>query len=162
MARRIDFHVHTEFSNDSNLKVEHILNKSIAENFYISITDHNEIGGYLKSQKLNGKNRVIPGIETTSIEGVHILLYFTTKKDLVNFYENIIKKNKTRDLYRLSIKALDIMNQGKKYGGKIGIPHPFTRTIGLLNSRIKNLKKHLKLVDFYEIYNGSLPDIVNR
>ena len=162
MVKRIDFHVHTEFSNDSNLKVEDILNKAKKEDFYIAIADHNEISGYLKSQKFNEKMRVIPGIEAASSEGIHILFYCTKKEDLVKFYEEVIRKNKTKDLYRLNIGALDIIKKGKEYGTFIGLPHPFIKSMGLLNSKIKDTERCLKLVDFYEIYNGSTTNSINK
>lgn len=163
MKARIDFHVHSEFSNDCNLKVEDILGKAKKENFFVAIADHNEIGGYLKSQKLKEKKRVIPAIECASKEGVHILFYFKKKENIVNFYQNVIEKNKTRDLFRMGISTLDLIKKAKKYDAIVGIPHPFMKIVGLMNSRkIKNPEKYLKLIDFYEIYNGAVSNYVNK
>ena len=160
MKKRVDLHVHSEFSNDSNLKVEEILKKALKYDFYVAIADHNEIGGYLKSQKLNNKGRVIAAIEAVSSEGVHILFYFVRKENLIQFYINIIDKYKTNDLYRLDINAFELMKAGKEHKAFIGIPHPFAKVTGLLNSTI-DPTEHLKLADFYEKHNSSVTKSMN-
>ena len=159
---KVDFHVHSEFSIDSSLKIEKIIAKAEKEDFYVAISDHNEIAGYFKARNLDSR-RVIPAVEVVSSEGIHLLFYFINEKTLVSFFKEAIEKNRSKDLFKLKSGFFQLVKQGKKHHAFIGIPHPFTRKIGLLNCRrFKNGKKYLKYADFYEIHTSSLPKFTNK
>lgn len=131
---KVDLHVHTCYSKDSNLTLEKIsLQQKIKGIDYIAITDHNEITGALKYRE-NELGNVIIGEEIMTSEGEIIGLFLEKKiKPYLSPEETIY----------------EIKNQG----GLIYIPHPFDR---LRKSTIKKttLYKIKDNIDLVEIFNS--------
>jgi len=72
---KIDFHVHTCYSNDGSSSLRNVIRYSKKKRLDgVAITDHNTIEGALKLQKNNNNHGiiVIPGIEVSTNAG-HIL-----------------------------------------------------------------------------------------
>ena len=76
----VDMHVHSRYSDGMN-RVKTIIKKSKSLGIGISITDHNEVKGCIKAAG-DKDVMLIPGIETTTYEGIHMLFYFFSVKDL--------------------------------------------------------------------------------
>ena len=70
----VDMHFHTHYSDGSSA-VEEIANRVRELGIGIAITDHNDIRGAIEIHKDTGIFS-IPGIEITSKEGAHLLIYF--------------------------------------------------------------------------------------
>ena len=78
---KIDLHTHTNFS-DGLLSPEELLAFVAKFNYrYLSITDHDNINGYLSAQKIASKYEIeiIPGVEISTEyldSDIHILAYY--------------------------------------------------------------------------------------
>lgn len=115
---RIDFHVHTEFSHDSETKITDILYYAKLRKLdAIAITDHNTLKGSEKARIIRKREdvEIIPGVEISvpiSPYGLHLIGLFVEDyqppRDLKEAIENI-----------------------KKEGGIVILPHPFRIGTGL-------------------------------
>ena len=85
----VDMHFHSHHSDGFNT-IHAIVKRARELNIGIAITDHNEIKGAVE---IDGYKDIlsIPGIEITSAEGTHILIYFYDIESLKVYYENDIK-----------------------------------------------------------------------
>src|SRR3989338_7019417 len=72
----VDMHFHSEYSLDAASSVRSSLVKCRQRGYGVAITDHNEIRGAVKSWKQRRTIFVIPGMETSTSEGAHMLYYF--------------------------------------------------------------------------------------
>jgi len=132
---RIDFHVHTEYSQDGCIKLKDI-EKILAENKIINaiaVTDHNCIEAGLKLSR-NFPDKIIIGEEIDTGEG-EIIGYW--------LHENIsggegIKKT---------------LERIKSQGGITCIPHPFDR-VRSKRINISKLMREIDQVDMIEIFNS--------
>ena len=84
----VDLHFHSHYSDGFNT-VEAIARKARDLGIGIAVTDHNEIRGAVE---IDGHPDVfsIPGIEMTSREGTHVLIYFYQIDALETFYNERI------------------------------------------------------------------------
>ncbi|MBI2128731.1 PHP domain-containing protein [Candidatus Woesearchaeota archaeon] len=138
----VDMHVHSRHSDGIN-KVKSILNRAKKLGIGIAITDHNEIKGSIEAHK-SGKVLVIPGIETSSSEGIHALFYFYTIKDLKGFYNSVVLPNKVRRDFFLRIGIKDIVKASSEFKCIMAIAHPYapgwTAMFNKVHSKIVNKK----------------------
>ena len=92
----VDLHFHSHYSDGYNA-VDKIAKRARELGIGIAITDHNEIKGAVELERyadiLN-----IPGIEITSIEGTHLLIYFYEIKSLKRFYKKDLKPRMGHDV----------------------------------------------------------------
>lgn len=94
---RIDLHVHTSFSGDSNINPKLLVDALYAHSTVkgVAITDHDTLNGYFQVRKLATAYQdlvIIPGVEVTTTAGHFILLgieekppYMTTLESIVDF-----------------------------------------------------------------------------
>lgn len=77
-ALRLDLHVHSEYSPDSPLKLEAIVERlGVAGVQGFALTDHNTIDGHarlLELQRENPRWLLVPGVEVSTEDG-HLLVY---------------------------------------------------------------------------------------
>ena len=90
----VDLHIHTALSpcGSEEMTPNNILNMSALKGLdIISITDHNAIGNVLPCIEAGSKQGmlVVPGIEITTQEEVHLLAYFRTHKNLSDFFDSL-------------------------------------------------------------------------
>ncbi|MBR4697006.1 MAG: PHP domain-containing protein [Candidatus Methanomethylophilaceae archaeon] len=86
----VDMHFHTNCS-DSFTDVDKLMKLAQARRTGVAITDHNLIKSL---QKIQGKEYtvpVIPGMEVSTSDGPHILVYFYDFKDLESFWTRNIR-----------------------------------------------------------------------
>ena len=81
----VDLHFHSHYSDGLN-SVTKIAQRARKLNIGIAITDHNEIRGALEMDR-HEDIFSIPGIEITSSEGSHLLVYFYEIGELQRFYD---------------------------------------------------------------------------
>ena len=80
----VDMHFHTQYSDGHNSVAE--IREYVGQlGIGIAITDHNAIGGAVELARYHDL-LCIPGIEVTSAEGSHVLVYFYAPGDLERFY----------------------------------------------------------------------------
>jgi len=143
---KVDFHVHTKYSPDSNAEVSEILQFAKRRGLdAIAITDHDNLQGNREARRIRTSRdvEIIPGVELTLPAGkwgLHVIaLNIDEYISFRNVEEAILKLRKT--------KAILIL------------PHPFRRGTGFFehvrNQTItkKEQKIILKNIDYLEILN---------
>ena len=131
---KIDLHVHTEYSEDSLLKLEHIA-KVVAEKKVdaVAITDHNEVEGAIKLKKASAFP-VIVGEEIESQQG-----------DIIGLF--------LQERIEPGLTAGETITRIKNQGGLVLIPHPFDRLRSSATGE-KPLKKLVEKIDIIEVLNA--------
>lgn len=120
----VDMHFHSRHSDGLN-KINNIIKRAEQLGIGIAITDHNSINGAVEASNYK-KTMVIPGIEITSSEGIHILLYFYKLKDIVHFYDKHILKNRHKNpLFCIKLGVNELIDLAKGYNAIICAAHPF-------------------------------------
>ena len=87
-----DMHFHTHYS-DSYTGISAALALAKQRNVGLAVTDHNLIGGALEAYELakDGGPFIVPGIEISSWDGPHILVYFYDISEMKEYWENNVK-----------------------------------------------------------------------
>jgi predicted metal-dependent phosphoesterase TrpH len=152
----VDMHFHTSHS-DGAATVDETLTKVKEDKIGVSITDHNEISGYIEANDKDKDAFIIPGIEVKSEESVDILFYFYTRKELVDFYEKEIKHKKRRYFHSsiTDIPLKQLYKLSTKYKCITCVAHPFGYSL-------RSAKRHvfeknepvLKKFEIFEAING--------
>jgi predicted metal-dependent phosphoesterase TrpH len=92
----------------------------------IAITDHNEISGVIEAGNQHRDVLVIPGIELSSAEGPHVLLYFYSEDDLVDFFTTHIKGTLRKSQYMaIQLSVEKILASAENYSCLKVAAHPF-------------------------------------
>lgn len=160
----VDMHFHSKYSDGLN-KVDRIVKRAKKLEIGIALTDHNTINGAKEAAK--HKDLVlIPGVELTSSEGIHLLLYFYKLKDIVHFYNKYIVKNRHKNpLFCLNLGVNDLIDYAKGYNAIICAAHPFALFwTGLCKAYHKPTvsESTYKKVDAIEVITGSNMKSRNR
>ena len=87
----VDLHFHSRYSDGMN-RVWQIAKRVRQRGIGIAITDHNDIRGSVEIDEYKDILS-IPGIEVTSQEGSHILIYFYGIESLKHFFKEYIQPN---------------------------------------------------------------------
>ncbi|PKN19256.1 MAG: hypothetical protein CVU71_07020 [Deltaproteobacteria bacterium HGW-Deltaproteobacteria-6] len=151
-----DMHFHTRYT-DGRDSVQAIAARARALGIGIAITDHNDIRGALEMDNYKDVP-FIPGIEITSREGTHILVYFYTRQHLKKFYTKYIKPFLGRDIMsstRLSME--EIIHCARLFPSVTIFPHPFcVAYTGICNINFdeSRLGRLLESVDGVEVINA--------
>lgn len=121
-----DLHIHSDLSpcGSSDMTPNNIINMSYIKGLnVISVTDHNTAGNLPAVMKLSEKAgiKVIPGIEVTTREEVHVLCYFNKLKDALTLGDIIyaslpdIKNNTVifgeQNIYNCNDEIVGIMDK---------------------------------------------------
>jgi predicted metal-dependent phosphoesterase TrpH len=152
----VDMHVHTNCSD--GLNSAHAVAKRAAKlGIGIAVTDHNEIQGALEVAE---EKHVfsIPGIEVTSKEGSHLLVYFYETGSLRQFYRaDVIPFMGAGVMTSLSLSMEEVIERARKYRTVVVFAHPYCAAYtGVCNlhfpkDRLDNL---MSLVDGVEVINA--------
>ncbi|MGV8056979.1 MAG: PHP domain-containing protein [Smithellaceae bacterium] len=151
-----DLHFHTSYSDGHN-SVEAIARKAREMGIGIAITDHNDIRGALEIEK-HKSVLSIPGIEVTSCEGTHILVYFYETESLRKFYRKYIKPFMGNNIMlstKLPMEA--IINSARMFHCLTIFPHPYSAAYtGLYNLNFSEDKiaDLLENIDGIEVINA--------
>jgi predicted metal-dependent phosphoesterase TrpH len=139
--KKYDLHTHTNFSPDSRIRPESILQRARAVGLSgVAITDHHTIKGALLTRELNKDKdfEVVIGEEITSHQGDVIAI----------FIERHIEE---RDLFK-------IVENVRSQGGLVIIPHPFRP----LQRFAYSLASLVGRIDAVETLNSRNPDSSNK
>lgn len=152
----VDLHFHTRFSDGIN-KVHTVAKRAMELGIGIAITDHNEIKGAMAIDDY--KNLMtIPGIEITSMEGSHLLVYFYSIKELKEFYQKDVQPFMGHDIMTsLSLTMEDIIERANRHNAVIIFPHPFCAAYtGVCNLQFppERLKRLCQMIDGIEVINA--------
>ena len=152
----IDMHVHTRYSDGLN-SAHAIAKKAAMLGIGIAVTDHNEIRGAIEIDK-DSSVLSIPGIELTSREGSHLLVYFYETESLARFYRlDVAPYMGVGVMSSLSLYMEDIIERSRGYRSLVVFPHPYcaayTGVCNLQFSR-ERLNSLMASVDGVEVINA--------
>jgi predicted metal-dependent phosphoesterase TrpH len=151
-----DMHFHSHHSDGLN-RIATIADRARELNIGIAITDHNAIQGAVEID--NYKDILsIPGIEVTSAEGTHILIYFYDIESLKVFYENDIKPHMGSELMSsIAFEMEEIVRRARFFKTVIIFPHPYAGVYTGISNRYfpeERLQPILDLIDGVEVINA--------
>jgi len=119
-----DLHFHTHYSDGVN-SVHDIARQAEALGIGIAITDHNDIQGAVEIDKCK-RILSIPGIEITSREGSHLLVYFYDVPSLKAFYREDLKPYMGNGVMSSTLLEMeDIIRRARRFKTVIMFPHPY-------------------------------------
>jgi predicted metal-dependent phosphoesterase TrpH len=152
----VDMHFHSKYSDGINT-VKTILKKAKRIGIGVAITDHHDIRTSMLALR-DKSSFIIPGIEITSDEGMHILFYFYDPEDLRDFYVKYIQKYRRRNPIAFIRKGIyEILDNARNYDCLVCPAHPFgIAWTGICKYAHKDYlnKKVLKQIDAVEVMNG--------
>lgn len=153
----VDMHYHSHYS-DGACSIPEIAQKARELGIGVAITDHNEIRGAVEMSRIKSVLSV-PGIEVTSREGTHLLVYFYLVRDLVRFFKTHIVPHRGPEVMSSSdLEMEDLIERARRYESLVVLPHPYCAAYtGIYNSYFpeKRLDSVLDMVDGVEGFNGS-------
>jgi predicted metal-dependent phosphoesterase TrpH len=121
----VDMHYHTNHS-DSPTTVRSTLKLARRMGVGVAITDHNAISGYQEAISMDTDVLIIPGIEVSSADGPHILLYFYRPRDMCDFYRKHVEPYKRKSPYlAIRMDSMDIVERAEGYGCVRVAAHPY-------------------------------------
>lgn len=138
---RIDAHMHTEFSYDSEAPLDEVLARARTMRIgRLCVTDHDTIEGALRLRDLAaGDPDVVVGCEFDADDGSQVV---------------------GLDLPRMihQPRLLDLLHAIRSEGGRVLLPHPFRRSSGVFRPEMRRsadfIDDVLSLTDFVEAFNG--------
>lgn len=153
----VDMHFHTRFS-DTYTSVSRAVALGEKKGVGIAITDHNTIEGAKLAYRLKDSIMIIPGIETSSKEGPHILSYFPNLKSLKAFYEACVMDRLSAAPYlRTGASVREIIRGTRDFGGITAAAHPFCPGMMGLHKAVKREfvpKSAIADIDAFEVVTG--------
>ena len=121
----VDMHIHTRHS-DASISIPSLLSRAKHLGIGVAITDHNEIQGVVEAHHQAHDVLVIPGIELSSHEGPHVLLYFYSVSDLGDFFTTHIKASLRKSQYMaIQMSVENILAAAEMYSCLKVAAHPF-------------------------------------
>jgi len=152
----VDLHFHSKYSDGKN-PVSSIAKRARELGIGIALTDHNEIKGAVELDKYR-EILNIPGIEVTSAEGTHLLIYFYEVKSLKRFYKkDVIPKMGHDVMSSTSMEMEEIIKCARAFETVIVFPHPYSATFtGIQNTYFPEdrLDRLFEMVDGIEVINA--------
>jgi predicted metal-dependent phosphoesterase TrpH len=152
----VDLHFHSNYSDGYNA-VDTIAKRARELGIGIAITDHNEIKGAVELERYGGILN-IPGIEITSIEGTHLLVYFYDIKSLEEFYQKVVKPNMGNDIMNSThLEMEEIIERARAFETIVVFPHPYCATFpGIHNKYFSDERRDrlYAMVDGIEVINS--------
>jgi predicted metal-dependent phosphoesterase TrpH len=120
----VDMHFHSRYSDGVNL-IKSIVGRAKKLGIGIAVTDHNDIRGAIRLDNYKNEILTVPGIEVTSTEGAHVLIYFYDIEDLSDFYETELKAYLGKHVMTSSfLRMEEIVERAKRFESLVAFPHP--------------------------------------
>jgi len=153
----VDMHFHSHYS-DGSAGIPEIAQRARELGVGVAITDHNEIRGAVELSRIKSVLSV-PGIEVTSREGTHLLVYFYLVRDLKRFFRTHIAPHRGPEVMSSTdLEMESLIERARRYDSLVILPHPYCAAYtGIYNSYFpeKRLETVLEMVDGVEGLNGS-------
>jgi len=152
----VDLHFHSNYS-DGNNPVKSIAERALELGLGIAITDHNEIKGAVELDRYQECFN-IPGIEITSREGTHLLIYFYDIQSLQKFYQKDVRPHMGHDVMSsTNLEMEEIIKRARAFETIVIFPHPYSATFtGIQNTYFSEdrLERIFETVDGIEVINA--------
>jgi predicted metal-dependent phosphoesterase TrpH len=153
----VDLHFHSHHSDGIN-SISKIADRARSLGIGVSITDHNEIRGALEIDTYDDILS-IPGIEITSSEGSHLLIYFYRTRELEKFYtRDVVPYMGNGVMSSLSLTMAQIIEHASAYECITIFAHPFCAMYtGVCNIQFskEELDQLFNYVDGVEVINAN-------
>jgi len=153
----VDMHIHSHHS-DGTPSIDDIAERARGLGIGVSVTDHNQIEGAVE---LAARKDVfsIPGIEVTSLEGTHLLVYFYDIRDLEKFYRReIVPYMGPSVMHSTELEMEEVLRRARQYPSLTVFAHPYSAAFtGICNVYFpgERLEAILEQVDGVEVINAS-------
>lgn len=152
----VDLHFHTRYSDGANTPPE-LAAKARKLGIGIAVTDHNAISGAMEMERYPDVLS-IPGIEVTSREGAHILLYFYEASALVFFYRNEVEPFSGKEtMSSIALGMEEIIKRARRYEALVIFAHPYCAMFtGICNCMFSPAEQRelLEMADGVEAINA--------
>jgi predicted metal-dependent phosphoesterase TrpH len=152
----VDPHFHSIHSDGAD-SVAAIARRARQLGIGIAITDHNAIDGALALDRYDDLLS-IPGIELTSREGAHVLVYFYRIEDLKAFYsDHVAPRLGPTVMSSIDLDVESIIRRARNYKSVVIFPHPYSAAFtGICNHSFSEaqLDRLLKMADGVEVINS--------
>jgi len=152
----VDMHFHSHLS-DGHDTIEDIAGRALELGIGVCVTDHNAINGAVEIDRFKSVFS-IPGIELTSYEGTHLLVYFYEIKSLLRFYSRDVQPYMGAEVMSsLSLELEEIMCRARRFESVLIFPHPYSGSYtGLHNPyfRKERFARMLEMADGVEVINS--------
>ncbi len=153
----VDLHFHSHYSDGMN-SINKIAARARKLGIGIAITDHNDIRGALEIEQEKDLLS-IPGIEITTAEGSHLLVYFYEAQELQRFYNQDVAPFMGADIMSsLNLTMAQVIQRARVYDCIIIFPHPYCAMYtGVCNLQFSKEELHqlLQMVDGVEVLNAN-------
>jgi hypothetical protein len=159
-------HVHTCHS-DGLATIPHLIKHAKKHQIGFAITDHNEISGAVKAVSYHENVLIIPGIELETMEGPHLLIYFYSVGELIDFFKDFSHaRNRLKSGLPKNIPVLECLTLAEPYNCLRVAAHPFGYfgiNRGVLKCTEKNmLPGVLEKIDAIEVICGGMMENLNK
>jgi predicted metal-dependent phosphoesterase TrpH len=152
----VDMHFHSDLS-DGHDSIAAIARRAAELGIGIAVTDHNSIHGAVEIDRFK-EVFSIPGIELTSYEGTHLLVYFYDIRSLLKFYSRDVQPFMGAEIMSsLALEMEEIISRARQFETLIIFPHPYCGTYtGIHNPYFagERFERILGLADGVEVINS--------
>lgn len=120
----VDMHFHSALT-DGHDDIPAIADRAAELGIGIAVTDHNSIHGAVEIDRFK-EVFSIPGIELTSWEGTHLLVYFYDIKSLLRFYNRDVQPYLGAEIMSsLGLELEELIARARRFESVIIFPHPY-------------------------------------
>ncbi len=152
----VDLHFHSTASDGAD-EVDAIAERARRLGIGIAITDHNAIDSAVQLDRFDDL-LTVPGIEITSREGTHILVYFYRVEDLAAFYNTHVQPYMGPSVMSsIDLDVAAIIERARRYESVVIFPHPYSAAFtGICNHSYSasQLQRLLDMADGVEAINS--------
>ena len=158
----LDLHYHTTWS-DGLATPRQALDRARQLGIRLAITDHNMIEGVLQAWTLAGDeapSRLVPGIEITTLERIHLLVYFRCPEALQAFFLKSIAPYRARGATAttpIPRPVASLLEDLQAYECFTAAAHPFAMAMNgwlTVRSRYDYILDRIGELDAIEVLNG--------
>ncbi|MFA4877793.1 MAG: PHP-associated domain-containing protein [Methanoregula sp.] len=120
-----DMHFHTTHT-DGSVSIPSLVRRIRKNGAGCAVTDHNEVSGALAACREGAGELIIPGIEISSSDGPHILVYFYSPGDLEDFFVRHIREHRRESPWMLTtLTSSEVLKAAEGYACLKGPAHPY-------------------------------------
>lgn len=158
-----DLHVHTNRS-DGLTTPEEVVQAARDTGIRVAIADHNVADGAFAAWDAAGREgfeRVVPAIEVTTFERVHLLVYFRSPDDLEGFYDEVLRPFRRKHAHPTTpfdISVGELLREAARWDGMTSAAHPFSVVRnGVMSVRKQHtsIREDLAYLSAIEVFNGA-------
>lgn len=142
-ARVSDLHVHSSASDGLTAPVD-LVRIARERRLQIAVADHNVIEGALQAWDAAGEegfDRIVPAIEVTTSERVHLLVYFRIPGDLREFFERVllpVRRPHAQPTTPMDITVRDLLRAASRWDSLTSAAHPYAVVFnGVMSARAR-------------------------